>query len=329
MIRRRSSKGSRAMGSAEQLAELVARLERRPSPVDLQSFPFLYRASIAELAEARAKGRPAQELYRLEVALVAAHGLLYAPPRVPLGRSVSELLRSLPRATRAASRSVLVAAALLAMGIAWGYFEVRRDPASAVSLLGSAWLDNAEGFKAEGMKGTGSPLFGVFYFTHNATVAFNAFAMGITFGVGTVLGLLYNGVILGGTIAVVRDVASPRALLAFIVPHGGVELTAIVVAAAGGLEMAAALIAPGWQSRASALSLAARRSIPLAIGTLFLLAVAGLLEGWVSPSRLPLGAKAAIGLSLDAALAMYLVFVGRAPTRSRFGTPERASSRAS
>ena len=83
------------MGSAEQLAELVRRLERRPSPVDLQSFPFLYRASIAELAEARAQGRPARDLYRLEVALVAAHGLLYAPPRAPLGRSVAdEVLRT-------------------------------------------------------------------------------------------------------------------------------------------------------------------------------------------------------------------------------------------
>jgi uncharacterized membrane protein SpoIIM required for sporulation len=317
------------MGSAEQLAELVRRLERRPSPVDLQSFPFLYRASIAELAEARAQGRPARDLYRLEVALVAAHGLLYAPPRAPLGRSVAELLRSLPRATRAAGRSVLVAALLVVMGTAWGYLEVRRDPASALSLLGSAWLDNAEGFKAERMQSAGHPLLGVFYFTHNAAVAFNAFALGVTFGIGTVLGLLYNGIILGGTIAVVRDYASPRALLAFIVPHAGVELTAIVIAAAGGLEMGAALIAPGWQSRASALTSAARRAIPLAIGTMFLLAVAGLLEGWVSPSRLPLAAKVTIGLSLDAALLVYLAGVGREPMSSRFRISEVLRSRAS
>jgi uncharacterized membrane protein SpoIIM required for sporulation len=317
------------MGSAEQLAELVTRLERRPSPVDMQSFPFLYRASIAELAEARARGRPARELYRLEAALVAAHGLLYAPRRMPLGRSLAELLRSLPRATRAAARSVLAAALLVVMGAAWGYFEVRRDPASAVSLLGYTWVDNAEGFKAERMQSAGHPLLGVFYFTHNAAVAFNAFAMGVTFGIGTVLGLLYNGIILGGTIAVVRDVASPRALLAFILPHGGVELTAIVIAAAGGLEMGAALIDPGWKSRASALTSAARRAIPLAIGTMFLLAVAGLLEGWVSPSRLPMAAKAVIGLSLDAALLMYLVGVGREPSSSRRRISEPARSRTS
>jgi uncharacterized membrane protein SpoIIM required for sporulation len=317
------------MGSAEQLAELVRRLERRPSRLDLQSFPFLYRASIAELAEARARGCPARELYRLEVALVAAHGLLYAPPRVPIGRSVSELLLSLPRATRAAGRSVLIAALLVVMGTAWGYFEVRRDPASAVSLLGSAWIDNAEHFKAEGTASGGHPLLGVFYFTHNAAVAFNAFAMGVTFGIGTVLGLLYNGIILGGTIAVVRDVASPRALLGFILPHAGVELTAIVIAAAGGLEMGAALIAPGWQSRASALTSAARRAIPLAIGTMFLLAIAGLLEGSVSPSRLPLAAKAAIGLSVDAVLLMYLVWVGRKPISSGLGTSEPQRSRTS
>jgi uncharacterized membrane protein SpoIIM required for sporulation len=144
-----------------------------------------------------------------------------------------------------------------------------------------------------------------------------------------VLGLLYNGIILGGTIAVVRDVASPRALLAFIAPHAGVELTAIVIAAAGGLEMGAALISPGWQSRANALKTAGRRAIPLAIGTMFLLAVAGLLEGWVSPSRLSLPAKAAIGLSLDAGLWMYLVLVGREPISPRLRISEPPRSRAS
>jgi uncharacterized membrane protein SpoIIM required for sporulation len=297
------------MGSAETLAELVARLERRPSPADLQTFPFVYRASIAELAEARAQGRPARDLLRLQAALVAAHGLLYASARVPLGRSITDLARSLPRAVRRARHSVLMAALLLAVGVAWGYLEVRRDPASAASLLGSGWLDNAEGFKQEGIKHGGSPLLGVFYFTHNATVAFNAFAMGVTFGVGTVLGLLYNGVILGGTIAVVREVASPRALLAFIVPHAGIELTAIVVAAAGGLEMARALIAPEWKTRTDALTGAARQSVPLAIGAAFLLSLAGLLEGWLSPSHLPLVYKAIIGLSLDAGLLLYLVLV--------------------
>ncbi len=297
------------MGSAERLAELVARLDRHPSPVDLQAFPFLYRASIAELAEARAQGRPARDLHRLEAALVAAHGLLYAPSRTPLGRSISDLLRSLPRAVRGAHRSVLVAALLVGVGVAFGYLEVRRDPASAANLLGSGWLDNAEGFKAEGLKRDGSPLFGVFYFTHNATVAFNAFAMGVTFGIGTVLGLLYNGVVLGGTIAVVREIASPRALLSVVLPHAGIELTAIVVAAAGGLEMASALIAPGWQTRASSLMGAARRSVPLAIGAAFLLSLAGLLEGWVSPSHVPLAWKAVIGLSLDAGLLLYLGLV--------------------
>jgi len=54
---------------------------------------------------------------------------------------------------------------------------------------------------------------------------------------------------------------------------------------------------------------AARRSVPLAIGAAFLLSLAGLLEGWVSPSHLPLAWKAVIGLSLDAGVLLYLGLV--------------------
>jgi uncharacterized membrane protein SpoIIM required for sporulation len=301
------SNGSREMKSAEKLTGLVTRLQRRPSALDLQSFPLVYRTGIAELAEARAEGTPAYALRPLEMALVAAHGLLYAPPGEPLGRSIIELLRIFPRATRAAARSVAAAAALVVTGVVWGYWEIWHNPASAANLLGDAWLENAEAFRENGLGHGANPILGVFYYTHNSSVAFYAYAFGVTFGVGTVLGLLYNGILLGGTIAVVQVIASPRALLAFVLPHVGIELTAIVIAAAGGLTIAAALIAPGWRTRTSAMMIAARRSIPLAIGATFLLAVAGLLEGWVSPSSLPLVSKAVIGLTVDTGLLIYLL----------------------
>lgn len=97
-----------------------------------------------------------------------------------------------------------------------------------------------------------SRIYGAFYFTNNASVALRAYALGGTVGVGTALP-----------------------------PHGGLELFAIIAAAAGGLRMARGLLRSGWSSRRESFERAARESLSLALGAAVLLAVAGLIEGWI------------------------------------------------
>jgi uncharacterized membrane protein SpoIIM required for sporulation len=138
-------------------------------------------------------------------------------------------------------------------------------------------------------------------------VAFLAYALGATFGVGTVMVLLFNGAILGATVAIVAAHGSLEALLSYVLPHAGVELTAIVFSAAAGLHIGAALLSPGWRRRRDALAMAARESLSLVLGSAALLIVAGIVEGWISPMPLGLGTKAAIGGGLDFLLAVYLL----------------------
>jgi uncharacterized membrane protein SpoIIM required for sporulation len=142
-------------------------------------------------------------------------------------------------------------------------------------------------------------------------VALTAYALGATFAVGTVLILLFNGVLLGATGAVVATTGSPRVFLSFILPHAGVELAAILFAAAAGLQMGGALIRPGWRKRRDAFLFAARESLPLALGATLLLIVAGVVEGWISPKPLPIAVKAAIGGTLDVLLLVYLFLPNR------------------
>jgi uncharacterized membrane protein SpoIIM required for sporulation len=274
---------------------------------------------VAELAEARARGVRPERLGQLEAIVVHAHGLLYAPERVHLGVALWRVLASFPIAARRFGVGAALAASLLIAGGVWGWFEVQRDPTAAAILLSGELQANAESFQKNFSPREGDPVYGAFYFTNNARAALTAYALGATFGIGTVLILLFNGVILGATMAIVQAHGSLEALFSYILPHSGVELTAIVLAATAGLHMARAMIAPGWLRRRDALALAARESLPLAMGSAALLVVAGLTEGWISPMPFPLWVKATIGGVLDLLLVLYLVLPGRAARQSSDG----------
>jgi uncharacterized membrane protein SpoIIM required for sporulation len=299
------------MSTADRLESILRSVDssslRKVSRSDLQEFPALYRRLVSELAESRARGLPREHLADLEALVARAHAILYAPLPVRLGRSLVELVVAFPGTVRRSWRYLALAATLLVAGSAWGYLEVSRDPSSAAILLPGGSQRNAEeSFQEGATPRKGDPIYGVFYFTNNARVALNAFALGATFGVGTVVVLLFNGVLLGATSAVVEMLGSPRAFLAFVLPHSGVELSAILIAAAGGLRMADGLLRPGWLRRRDAFARAARESLPLALGAAVLLTIAGLVEGWISPMSMSIATKASIGGGLDALLLLYL-----------------------
>jgi uncharacterized membrane protein SpoIIM required for sporulation len=279
----------------------------------LRQLPGLYRSAVAELAEARARSVPRRELEALEALVLRAHALLYAPEPPRLRLAFRDLMLAFPRQVRRCSAELGLATVLLVAGTVLGYLEVQRDAASAAVLLPGGLRDNAEeSFQADRAPRDGDPIYGAFYFTNNAGVALRAYALGGTFGVGTALVLLFNGAVLGASFAVVGSVGSPTAFWSFVLPHGGLELFAILAAAAGGLRMARGLLQPGWSPRRESFVRAARESLSLALGASVLLAVAGLIEGWISPKALPIGVKAAIGVGVDSSLLAYLLLGARA-----------------
>src|SRR3546814_14008343 len=81
----------------------------------------------------------------------------------------------------------------------------------------------------------------------------------------------------------------------FILPHGLLEITAILVAGAAGLQIFWAWIAPGPRSRADALASAGRSLGTIAIGLVFVLAISGVIEGFVTPAPWPTAGKIPLG----------------------------------
>jgi uncharacterized membrane protein SpoIIM required for sporulation len=133
----------------------------------------------------------------------------------------------------------------------------------------------------------------------------------VTAGLFTAWILLYNGLNIGGIFGLLQAHDLSAGLAEFVVAHGFVELSVIFVAGGCGLAMGDALLRPGLQTRAAALIQRARASVLVILGCAPLLILAGIIEGFISPSGLPWWVKLCVGVATGAALHIYWLFSGR------------------
>lgn len=151
-----------------------------------------------------------------------------------------------------------------------------------------------------------------FYIFNNISIAFQSFAGGLLFGIGTAYITIYNGLIIGGIMGYMLHQPSGWAFYSFVVAHGAFELTGIVLAAAGGLRLGLALLMPQGLSRREALKVQGKTAASLMSGAFLLLAVAAVVEGYWSPiTALPMALKFVVGISLWLMVYVYLWRAGR------------------
>ncbi len=147
--------------------------------------------------------------------------------------------------------------------------------------------------------------------TNNIRVVFLAFAGGVLFGTLSLYILAMNGMLLGSVAGAAHRFQFADNLWGFVAAHGVVELSVIFIAGGAGLQLGWSLLRPGLLTRRAALTVAAHRAFQLVAGCVPLLVLAGIIEGFVSPSTLPLIVKYAVALSSGIALFSYLILAGR------------------
>ena len=285
---------------------------------EVRAFGRLYRGVTADLARARTYGASPAMMEAVERWAGSGHNLLYRAKgraAVPLGRWVA---RECPRAVRRHRRPVLLAALLLFGPMLASYAAVRDVPVRARAIMPPGMLARAENTVRGDpdaayleVGGAEMPALSSMVMTNNVGVTFTAFAGGLLAGVGTVLILVFNGVLLGAAFGLYANNEVLGVILAFVFPHGVMELTAICLAGGAGLGLGSALLVPGRRTRREALRERGREFLSLLGGAVLLLLVAGLVEGFYSPSGLPAVAKFAFGGGTAVLLAVYFGFAGR------------------
>lgn len=155
--------------------------------------------------------------------------------------------------------------------------------------------------------------------TNNAWIAAQCVAFGIT-GVFVPYAVFMNAQGIGMTAGVMFAYGKGDVFFSYILPHGLMELTAIFIAAAAGLRIFWSWVSPGPRTRLDSLAREGRSLITVAGGLVLVLFVSGLVEGFVTPSPLPVWAKISIGALVLAGYWTYtLVLGGRAVRAGEVG----------
>jgi uncharacterized membrane protein SpoIIM required for sporulation len=144
-------------------------------------------------------------------------------------------------------------------------------------------------------------------------VTFLAFSYGAFFALGTLYVIGMNGVHLGSIFAICYqlDPAFGNDLLFFVVGHGVIELSCIFICGGAGMMIGYSILVPGDLSRVEALKKSGVEGVKIVVGCAFLLIIAGIIEGFVSPAAINPMIKFGIGVTTGIALYSYLIFAGR------------------
>lgn len=303
---------ARNQASWNRLDELV-RVRRRPlSPAEVEELVGLYQRTSAHLSFARTQHADSALISRLTRTVAAAAGRIYSTR----SRSVAGLARffttTFPASVWHIRRFVAAAAALLlvpavVMGAWLASSEEALDVSGPAAAREAYVQDDFEAYYSSAPAGQ----FATQVTVNNIQVSILAFAAGALVCVVTAFILVYNGANVGvaaGTFAAAGEQAKFYGL---IIPHGALELSAVIVAGAAGLAIGWAVVSPGDRPRSAALADEGRRAAAVVIGLMLAFVVAGTIEGFVTPSGLPTAARVGVGLVACGAFWTYVVTLGR------------------
>ena len=275
---------------------------------DLQELGLLYRQTASDLAIAREDITSSQLAAYLNSLLGRAHNLIYMGNKPKVAGIVRFYSETYPRIFRELWPQTLLAFAIFAVTGLAAFILTMRDPTFAHRLLGTHMMETIE--KREMWTHsivTIKPLAASSIMTNNLSVAFATFASGITGGVGTVWMMVLNGLLIGVIGAATLQAGMAGQLWTFVVPHGVLELPAIFIAGGAGFEIARGMLFPGLLPRRESLARAGGRAAQLLLGTIPMLIVAGVIEGFLSPSETAAPLKFLFGAVMFAALVTYLM----------------------
>ena len=283
----------------------------------VRSFVAEFRALSVDLARLRtaARGTPSNDLFYLGRLVAGAHNLLYRDRRSGWRQILRFLAVDVPTEVRRSYAPIALAAAFFFGPAAIAYAAVVHNPGVAPIFIPTEMLDRAQEGIVRARRGDGyipdpqvfRPVMASAIIANNVQVTIAVFALGVTAGIGTLFLLLMNGVSLGGVFGLYASKGILSLLVAFVAPHGVLELSAICIGAGAGLLIASGLLLPGDCTRRRALAENSQRAMRLMACSTVLLVVAGSLEGMVSPIPYwPLSLKLLVSAVTVVLLVAYL-----------------------
>jgi uncharacterized membrane protein SpoIIM required for sporulation len=314
-------------GYWEELEAALAALDKdsaRKLTLDsAQRLHYLYRRTAADLTKVRTLPGEVELNAYLESLVARAYAEIHETRSLTQFRRLGRwFTHTVPQTFRRRIRAFGVTVLLTLLGAVFGtgvvlfdydakpillpFQHLHGDPSERVAKEESATEDRLEGVKAT---------FSASLMANNIRVSIMALALGMTFAIGTCVVLFYNGVILGAVACDYITAGESTFLMGWLLPHGSVEIPAILIAGQAGIVLGHALI--GW---GNALDFRSRLReirpdlVTLMFAVVILLIWAGIIEAFFSQYHepyLPYWLKIAFGGTQLVLLFYYLLRFGR------------------
>jgi uncharacterized membrane protein SpoIIM required for sporulation len=285
-----------------------------------------YRLLAHDLARARRLMPESRARTFLEAAYAQAHATLYKPASHP-GYAVWSFFRDqVPAAIRWLMPHIIWVTLLFLVSVFMGGWLVHTYP-DLINLFASpdliATVERGELWTEGLLNVVPSSVLSLQILTNNIVVSLFAYCAGFLFGLGTFYIVGLNGLMLGAIFVFTAQHGLDHALFRFIVAHGCVELSVMVLSGAAGAAVGEALIRPTTASRGQSFQQAALRTGKVIIACVVLLIGCGFIEGYISPDPdFPLWTRVVVGVGYW--LFMIALLRGWLFGRSRNLTPIEA-----
>jgi uncharacterized membrane protein SpoIIM required for sporulation len=320
----------------QRLNELLQRIDTKGfgclAAREADEFYSLYRLTSSDLNLVQTRSANSVVLTYLEELVARAYAQLQVPQQTRMFRAWWLILRYyFPAALRSEARLVLLSMSTLLIGTICGLAATMAQPTTAEYFLPSehlqqsprervASLEDAERHGHRSIAGADdNAAFAVYLFNNNIRVSILAFALGLTFGVGTLIVLFYNGAMLGSLMALYILDGQTRFFVAWVGPHGAIELPSVIIAGTAGLMIAARQINRRRGTLLSQIRAIRPKLADILIGCASLLVIAGCIEGGFSQINEPTISytfKIIVAAFIFSALITYLFIIPVKPRPS-------------
>ncbi len=273
-------------------------------------FGRLYRRTASDLNQAQTFVTGDATVRFLNDLIARAYVAIYGKTRIDWWSLLIFCVWGYPAVFRRHLPHLALATGLFAVGFLFGLLAAWFDPAVGRAYLLPSDMPTiqppkpGEDLQQAPMNSGQLSAFSSFLFTHNLTVTLVAFAVGIFLGVGSIWLMFYNGVGAGALCAVFIEAGQFKAFATGIVPHGVVEIPAMLIGGAAGLVLAEGILRARPWPRLEEMSRKDVDAVRLLYGAVPLLMCAAVIEAgvarapdWVLSSGLKLAVAGVVGLA--------------------------------
>ncbi|UII76359.1 stage II sporulation protein M [Flagellimonas sp. HMM57] len=216
-----------------------------------------------------------------------AHQKIYKTKRESKNRIITFWKTEFPSMFYHHHRELLISFLVFTFFVTVGAFSAANEGNFVRSILGNGYvnmtLENIE--KGDPMavykqQGEFNMFLGITI--NNIKVAIYAFAFGIFLGIGTLMVMLQNGIMLGSFQYFFYEKGLLWESARTIWIHGTIEISVIIIAGCAGLVLANGILFPGTYTRLESFKRGVKNGLKIMVSTVPFFIIAGFLEGFVT-----------------------------------------------